>query len=367
MAWSPQQEDALRGVRLWLRTLGSQVFYLAGFAGTGKTTLARAIVEDVRGRTLFAAFTGKAALVLRRKGCEDASTIHSMIYKPHREDLDGQPTWRLDPNSDARYAGLIIVDECSMVDERLGRDLLSYGTKVLVLGDPMQLPPVSGGEGFFTAGRPDFTLTEIHRQARDNPIIHLSMIVREGGRLMPGRYGESVVLAPSDRDGLDQARVLAADQILVGTNKKRARNNRIYRKVTGKTGDMPRIGEKLVCLKNDHERKLLNGGLWSVDDVISTDSRNTRLVVQSDDDDDAYVQVRVPNAFFTGDEDKLDWVTKKHNDQFTFGYALTVHKAQGSQWNDVVLFDESPVFRENRTKHLYTGLTRAAEKVVVVQ
>ena len=139
----------------------------------------------VDGKVLFAAFTGKAALVMRSKGCERASTIHSLIYKT-RESGEEMPSFDLWDDAPASKASLIVIDECSMVDAELGRDLMSFGVPLLVLGDPAQLPPIQGG-GFFTDAEPDAMLTEVHRQAEDNPIIRLSMDIRDGRDLEPGR------------------------------------------------------------------------------------------------------------------------------------------------------------------------------------
>ena len=147
-----------------------------------------------------------------------------------------------------------------MVDEELGRDLLSFGKPVLVLGDPAQLPPVKGG-GFFTEAEPDVMLTEVHRQARDNPIIRLSMAVREGGRLPLGRHGESKVVRRTD---IDAAEVTRADQVLVGLNRTRRLYNARIRELLGFRDPMPAAGEKLVCLRNDKTQGLLNGGTWTV-------------------------------------------------------------------------------------------------------
>ncbi len=179
--WSPEQAAALDKVGLWLKRGDQPVFRLFGYAGVGKTTLARHVAEHASGKALFAAFTGKAALVLRSKGCYGASTIHSLIYNAD-EDKNGAPRFTLNKDGMASRASLIVIDECSMVDEELGRDLLSFGKPILVLGDPAQLPPVKGG-GFFTEAEPDVMLTEIHRQAADNPIIRLSQIIRTGGEV----------------------------------------------------------------------------------------------------------------------------------------------------------------------------------------
>jgi exodeoxyribonuclease-5 len=179
MLWSPQQDAALAAVARWLKAGEPRVFRLFGYAGTGKTTLARHIAESAGGDVAFAAFTGKAAHVMRGKGCKGATTIHSLIYRTRGEDENG-PTFTLNDDSAAGKSALIVIDECSMVDEEIGRDLLSFGKPVLVLGDPAQLPPIAGG-GFFTSAEPDVMLTEVHRQAFDDPIIRMSMIVREGG------------------------------------------------------------------------------------------------------------------------------------------------------------------------------------------
>src|SRR3954453_13791735 len=182
-SFTPHQDSALKAVADWLKAKPGRegtppIFRLFGYAGTGKTTMARHIAEGVDGEVKFAAFTGKAALVMRNKGCDNASTIPSLIYRP-RESGEEQPSFELWDDAPASKAKLIIIDECSMVDADLGRDVMSFGVPVLVLGDPAQLPPISGG-GFFTDAAPDAMLTEVHRQAQDDPIIRLSMQVREG-------------------------------------------------------------------------------------------------------------------------------------------------------------------------------------------
>jgi exodeoxyribonuclease-5 len=365
--FTPTQDDALKSVSDWMKAKPGtgntpQVFRLFGFAGTGKTTLANTIAEGIDGEVKFAAFTGKAASVMRGKGCRGASTIHSLIYRA-RESGEELPSFDLWDEAPASKAEMIIIDECSMVDAELGRDLLSFGVPLLVLGDPAQLPPIQGG-GFFTEAEPDVMLTEVHRQARDNPIVRLSMDIRAGEYLEPGRYGESEVVLKAD---LDPERVLKADQVLVGRNATRRSYNQRMRMRRGFTDPMPEAGDKLVCLRNNRKKGLFNGGLWSVKE---RGGRKTGIMTMRllPDDETATrgVKVSVRPECFTGGIDQIDWQRRKPYDEFDYGYVLTVHKAQGSQWDDVVLFDESFAFQESRERWLYTAVTRAAKRLTIV-
>ena len=370
--WSPQQDSALQAVSAWLKLpkhSRPQVFRLFGYAGTGKTTLAKELAAGVKGEVIFGAFTGKAAHVLHKKGCKGAATIHSLIYRVDDSAMTYEPRFILNRESPVADAGLIIIDEVSMVGEDLGRDLLSFGTPVLVLGDPAQLPPVRG-EGFFTNCDPDFMLTEVHRQAKDSPIIALATTIREGGRLSLGNYGESRVI---DRSDLDSGAVLEADQVLVGLNKTRIAYNRRIRELNGIADSAPRVGEKLICLKNDRNKKLLNGSLWTAAEVKNRTKKDRaanviRIAVRGEDwaPGSKTIDVKVREEFFNGDEASIGWEDMKGTDQFTFGYALTCHKSQGSQWPNVMVFDEAGAFREDANRWRYTALTRAAEQVTVV-
>ena len=374
MQFSTEQDAALVAVSNWLKQGYPQVFRLFGYAGTGKTTLARYLAEGVDGDVLFAAFTGKAAMVLRSRGAKKASTIHSLIYRPRGEELvededTGKsamtPLFTLNRQSPVAEAALIVIDECSMVDEDLGRDLLSFGTPVLVLGDPGQLPPVSGG-GFFTDHEPDVLLETIHRQARDNPIIDLAQMAREGRPILYGDYGGSSVIHRRD---VDQASVLAADQVLVGTNKTRRRYNQRLRDLKDFQGPLPAAGDKLVALRNDPAKGLLNGSLWQVVSAPNSAKAFMNLLISSEDDgmERMSAKIRVLKAAFENPEEEVPWQVRRRYDDFDYGYALTVHKAQGSQWSDVYLFDESWAFREHSQRWLYTAITRAAEKIIIVK
>jgi exodeoxyribonuclease-5 len=369
MSFSQQQGQAIQAVRKWLDDpKAPQVFRLFGFAGTGKTTIARELANEVKGSVHFACFTGKAALVLRKKGCFGASTIHSLIYEPIRLP-GGGVEFELKEDSAASAAALLVIDEVSMVGEDIALDLLSFGCKVLVLGDPAQLPPVFG-EGFFINATPDFMLTEVHRQAQDNPIIRMSMDVREGRGLTVGQYGSSAVVPRfSLKQSTLQEMLAVSDQVLCGTNRTRQSLNTLIRGQKGLIGDhnpaMPTVGDRLVCLKNKKDKNLFNGGLFDVLSVANDDSFS-QMEVRSLDEDVDTVNIQVPSELFIGSDKKKNWYDHRLYEEFTYGWSLTVHKSQGSQWDNVTVFDESATFKEHAAKHLYTAITRAAEKVTVI-
>lgn len=370
MQWTTQQAKALAEVARWASSPSAkQVFRLFGYAGTGKSTLAKEVANALRGdSTQYLAYTGKAALVMKSKGCGNAQTIHSAIYRVKEDETTGAIEFELNEDAEIRDKKLIVVDECSMVDSELGADLLSFGIKILVLGDPFQLPP-AGGEGVFTSSEPDIMLTDVHRQAEGSPIIRLSMDVREGRRLAAGDYGGMII----KRCQLDACMALDADQILVGKNATRRAYNRRMRSLLGIDTLYPLTGDKLVCLRNNRDKSLLNGGVWTVTQAERLPPQGVnhehpiRLRVTSNDCPGlGEVEIEVPAGFFTGDEDTIDWRVKRKYDEFTYGYALTVHKSQGSQWDNVLVLDESSAFREDAARWKYTAITRASERLTMV-
>ncbi len=407
MQWSPKQDAALKAVGDWLADPNrKQVFRLFGYAGTGKTTLARHFAESCGGTVLFAAYTGKAASVMRNSGCYNANTIHRLIYKPapksdvrllelrgHIAELTGRianptenedvalcqhqlaearkevadvekdlkrPAFVLNFESQVKMAKMVVIDECSMVNEAMGKDLLSFNVPILVLGDPAQLPPV-GGAGYFTEHDPDVMLTEIHRQAKDSPIIQLATMIREGKPVPAGTYGESIV---TPREQMDKDAVMKHDQILVGRNATRTACNIRARELLGRnTSHLPIISDRLVCLRNDHKVGLLNGELWTTLDSVTIDDDTLGLTIQNDESK-ATLNVEAHRHPFEGRE--LQYHERRLAQEFDFGYALTTHKAQGSQWGSVIVFDESRCFRADRLRWLYTAVTRAANRVTLV-
>ena len=400
MQWNNDQQKAIKAVNNWLKNPnGQQVFRLFGHAGTGKTTLAKHIAELSNRKVLFAAYTGKAAYVLQQKGCSDAQTIHSLIYvqksksearykkleaellsrgaqenpdpaimrelraqlKKEEENLR-RPAFSLNADSPLKSANMLIVDECSMVDERMGNDLLSYNKPILVLGDPFQLPPVGSG-GFFTDQPADYMLREVVRQASDNPVLAMATLVRENRSLPLGTYGSSEVL----RGRPDPDRVMAHDQILTGKNSTRSGANRRVRSLLGIDSPIPVVGDRVVCLRNDYDEGVLNGSLWKTTEV--SEAYEDQIIINLEDPEtgDRVEDLICHLAHFQGRGKDLNLWVRKEAQEFDYGYALTVHKAQGSQWGKVMIFDEGYVFREHRWRWLYTAITRASESVMVVR
>lgn len=411
MSLTPKQARAKDAVLRWFHDPAApQVFYLAGYGGTGKTFTIKSIVSEIAGRVLFAAFTGRAASVMRQSGCVGASTIHRLCYSPAgdppspesvqrlREELvrlrsvnepgaqktaervaehlrrveaeEGHkgPRFRLNPDSEVKHAKLLVIDEVSFVDERTGRDLESYGTKLLVLGDPAQLPPVFGA-GYFTSRDPDFFLDEIMRQELDNPIRYLAELARNG-KLMPlGKYGDSEVLRRGDP--VAQDRVLEADIVIVGRNRTRHACNHKIRRLRGLDQPTPVAGDRVICLRNDHDLGLLNGAQWIVDRCLpDLDRMTAKIEITSVDKDEKGRADRVEcetwlHHFFAR-EDELDFGERRDHVELDFGAAITCHKSQGGGWPKVVVFDESSAFGSNASKWRYTAASRASQRLTWV-
>lgn len=393
MKWSPQQDAALlKFKRWWDAGKEGNLFHIFGFAGTGKTTLAIELATSIGGNVAYAAYTGKAASVMRSKDCHGSTTIHQLIYttqqqsklrlvelerkkmeatepeeverleaeiKKERENLL-RPSFTLNEDSRAKKVDLIIIDEVSMVDERVGRDLMSFNVPILVLGDPAQLPPVKGS-GFFMTGEPEVTLTEVHRTALDNPVLHLATRIREGGVIAIGDYGESRVIS---RAKLEQGASLEYDQVIVGRNRTRVGANMSIRSQLGFEGDIPQVQDKLICLKNNHQLGIMNGTLYRVLEA-QQDSGYEILMRLESEDNNAEVEVEAYPQPFKGEE--VPRWSFEGLEEFAYGYAVTCHKAQGSEWPNVFIVDESNVFRSDARKWLYTAITRASNKVMVVR
>lgn len=396
---SAEQERAVSSFKHWWQTQPSASWVLAGPAGSGKSTIIESIVQSVVGKVFYICFTGKAAYILRRKGL-DAQTVHSLIYKAKARAEDKELTqaqqelkelrekipekdieknkdfinlqWKIksilkkgaplfDLLPELKNCSLLVIDEFSMISEKMGEDIMSFGIPVLACGDPNQLPPV-GAVGFFKKW--DFKLQEIHRQAQDSPIIYLATQARLGIPLKIGEYGNCSVFSRKDKDRI-RNEVLTTDQIIVGRNKTRVKCNNWTRKLLGITDPMPTLGERLVCLNNNSEKEFFNGAIWKVA-TQPEGSFEGSIVLDLEDETGTSAQAVVQCLSILGRESEIPHWDRLSSDVFTYGYALTCHKSQGSEWDNVLVFDESSQFQRNSKKHAYTAFTRAAKKLTIV-
>lgn len=366
---SSTQSAAIRAIVDWYGRKGQQEFYLAGFAGTGKTTIVDFAVQELKAKHKIrhvptAAYTGKAASVMRRKGNKNAQTIHSLIYVSSVDKKTGAVTFALSDESAAAKADLIVLDECSMVDEAMAKDLRSFGKKILIMGDPGQLPPVNG-QGAFTNRTPDVFLHEIHRQAAGSPILELATLVRQGQPLPADFHQGNVRVLPLTKD--TQPLIYRSDtQPLCGLNRVRWTYTQRIRTLLRFEGRRPLQGERLICCRNNRSLGLFNGGGAVLNDLKSEfkgSKGSWEIDVKMDDHKEpktgvAIDPVHFDNHFMHGEAKKLEVPGMRFN-EFDWGYVLTVHKAQGSSWDHVTVIDDSGTFRENRWKWLYTAITRA--------
>jgi exodeoxyribonuclease-5 len=391
---------------------GDLVFRIFGYAGTGKTTIAKHVVGEhfKESEVVYCTFTGKAALVMKKHGM-DATTAHSLIYTyvpPDKKVFietekklekigagEGDPEWgteaelqkllkdcqqpRFKLNTESELAGakLCGVDEVSMVNEPLAKDLLSFGVPLLVLGDPGQLPPVEG-TGYLTQGMvPNVMLDKIHRQAEGNPIIDFATRARQGKPIPfsqeKGSSARNLRLVQC-KDELEEI-FCNAGQILCGKNKTRLKLNAMMRASLGRSGLYPTPEDKLICLKNNKELGLFNG-LFVTMEKIHEDMGDYLIADLKTETGIEVPRARVLTAFFNeyeaeGTVKALNHWDRKDRVELDFGYAITVHKSQGSQWDNVVLYDDGMFAwssaKEARKQWLYTAITRAAENVTLIR
>jgi exodeoxyribonuclease V len=416
---SEHQKQCESAVLDWWNNTTKQDFLLDGPAGSGKSSLIQHVVRQViglpDGESLYATYTGKAAYVLRQKGVP-CGTIHRLIYiyKPASrtqiakvqaeiEDLKGQmamfgqidetvlrqkkselekltkPKFSLNEESALAGAKLLVLDECSMVGKQIADDLRSFGVRMLIIGDQHQLPPIRNKKGLdsfgFAADRqPDFRLTELHRAALDHPITAAATKARNGEPI-PYAIVESATggFARCLRRSIRAEDLVLYNQVLCGFNKTRYHLNNEMRQFLGYTGDLPNPGEKVIILKNKHDLGLFNGQFVTMTNVTRINDIMFNATIITEDGTDLgahqcyageYLDHKTPDPDrFVRDAHIADKLIHS-----TFGHAITVHKAQGSEWSTVAIWNDHWCYKRDPTMYqrwLYTAITRGADFVCV--
>lgn len=352
---SDEQRLALHQLTDFYKTSWDRVFVMHGLAGSGKTTVLSAMAREFP-HSMLCTFTGKAASILRLKTGLDAMTIHSAFYRLTEERLKKDGKQELvfkEAHSEGSLEGaLLLLDECSMINEAMAKDLIRTGAKIIACGDPGQLPPVEGKQFF---SKPDITLHTIHRQALESPIIRQAHAVRQGNPYEAD--GDAFRVAKHGE--LTAEEKLDADMILCWTNATKRAINRHMRELRGfQFMPHPQAGEPVLCLRNAPDYGIFNGAIYTLLEPFM--EGDTWIVIEVEG-----VPTRVDCVNFEGIKTGLP-VGVKATTWFDFGYALTVHKAQGSEWSNVILIDEYRR-REERKEWLYTGITRAADKITIIR
>ncbi|MBP7967094.1 AAA family ATPase [Candidatus Woesebacteria bacterium] len=385
MTLSHDQQHVLTKILEWYKTGKElkQFITLGGYAGTGKTTLIahlRRELEtiDPKLKVGFASYTGKATRVLKNKLDEQKvlskqdtiGTIHSLIYSPMVNDKEEIIGWKPKEKIDRK---LIVIDEGSMVDGTIWRHLLAYDIPIIVVGDHGQLPPIKGS--FNLMSKPDLKLEEIHRQARQNPIIGLSIQAREHGSIRPATYSDTVLKMTNESGEMQSfmnelLQNYSSDTlILCGYNTTRKRLNSSIRQSMGFESPQPMSGDRVICLRNNHRKNIFNGMLGTIVSLEPKDGAYYNAEIEMDGEDAPYTGLISKEQF--GSDTALNFTDKRAyimaGDLFDFGYALTVHKAQGSQARRVILFEErfKQMSDDQWKQWLYTAVTRAEEELYI--
>ena len=367
---------------------------ISGYAGSGKSTLVRFIIDAINvneENVCYCAFTGKAAEVLRKKGNKNVCTLHKLLYESIPKPNGGFIRKR----KKVLEYNIIVVDEVSMAPKTLMDLLFSHNVYVICLGDPGQLPPVSDNEDNHLLDNPHVFLDEIMRQAQESEIIQLTMKIRNNE---PIDYynGKDVKIIPYSE--LTTGVLEWGDQILTATNAKREAINNQMRSLAGRSG-APQDGDKIICLRNywddlsENGDALVNGSIgvlqnsfktWrEIPKIIKSNIRKFDILMGDiiiPETNDKYSLVEMDYNMFLTNRKCCDWklsyklgkLKEKYGEivpkEFTYAYAITCHKAQGSEWNNVVVLEENfPFDKIEHSKWLYTACTRASDKLVLVR
>lgn len=386
MPLSIGQFVTVQAARNWFYSLDDRPLFIQGYAGTGKTTVLQTLVGELGLNAAYLAFTGKAVSVMRSKLDNPAwlGTIHQATYRfsvtgeearyaellrqlrattdPQmalliRQHMRGLITTRFVPrdefawDSSARIS-LVVIDEASMVREDDGANVMrlarAAGIKVIAVGDPAQLPPV-GGRPFF---RPEDcncppVLTEVMRQEAGSPILALATEVRQGHQPRYGNYGPGLHICR--RRDLRAEWIPHYNQILCGSNATRKRINLERRTELDVAHLPPQPGERMIVLANDHGLGVMNGEIFT---VVALDDGD--IVGRFDDGRTVPMPMKL-------ETDEVERGAKQ-----TYAYAITCHKAQGSEFPSVLVYNDGFMFKEDAVKWTYTAVTRASSHLTLL-
>jgi exodeoxyribonuclease-5 len=352
------------------------IFIISGLAGTGKTSLVRILV-NILGlapyQVVYCSFTGRAVEILRRKGCQ-ANTIHKTFYSVRK--VDNKIRFSKKKNLSSAIK-LIVIDELSMVNDKMMNDIISFNIPIIGLGDHAQLPPIYGANKYIS--NPDVFLEDIMRQKGDLGILDLAQMSRKGEYIPFGTYTESKVIHVREIEDIEKY-----DIILCWKNATRKNLNIIVRSKLGIESDYPTKGEKLICLKNNYVHLLEYGDipifLVNGMDLISLADVSFHfedigscfpLIYGLSYIEGMSFKTRVHRGPFDSYKTGNNYIIPGEVDEdivfLDYGYAYTVHKSQGSEFDHVLIIDEFKGSADMYNRWLYTAITRARKSVTIAR
>ena len=396
MILNKKQEEGLMTVIDRYRR-GEKFTVIGGYAGTGKSTLVKFIVSALAAEgiipdkdVVYTAYTGKACNVLQKMGNKNVSTLHKLLFEA-RPLSNGK--FYFVPKNRIEYK-IIIVDEVSMVPLDMAKRLLEHNNIYVVFcGDPGQLPPISKNQDNHLLDRPHVFLDEIQRQSAESGIIQLSMKIRNGERIDNFKSGDALVLP---RQQLNTGMLTWGDIVLCATNNIRISLNQEIRNLKGFEKPIEE-GDKLICLSNYWEDignggsgcALTNGTIGTIKNLINQTFYPPRYLKLENipiltcdftsEMGEIYKGLNMDRHLIVNGESFLTpqqryklKQDKRSKDlvpyEFTYGYCITGHKSQGSQYDKVLVIEEKfPFDKVEHARWLYTCCTRAASRLVLVR
>lgn len=343
-----EQQDVVRGVVQSAKKDQEQVVTLGGFAGTGKTTCLNVISAALPSYAICA-YTGKAANVLRKKGME-ASTIHSLIYKPMMNERGGVEFFLKEPG-EATWDGFL-VDEASMVSREIYEDLLTFGLPIVFVGDHGQLEPV--GSNINVMIDPMYRLETVHRNAGE--IAHFAEHIRKGNKARTFHASEKVSFV--EPSSVTDEVMLDAGQMICAYNKTRVEKNARVRELLGYTKIVER-DERVMCLRNNKGRGLFNG-MQGV--ITKVHPKHAKFDFWSDGV--TYVDILFDSRQFGQEKNQFEF-GKDSPEPFDYAYCITCHKAQGDEWDNVLVFEQI-CDKWDHKRWAYTAASRAKQSLAWV-
>lgn len=347
-----EQKEVIRNI---VKDISSeQIISLGGYGGTGKSTIIKILLSAFENKGLNflpCAYTGKAANVLRKKGVGYANTIHSSIYEPYKDENDETYWYLKEKRSVREEIDGFIVDEASMVSKEIHEDLCSFDLPIIYVGDHGQLEPI--GTDFNLMKNPKYKLETIHRNAGE--IAHFAEHLRQGRPPLLFKCSNKVQIV--QHKAVEDRHLVSVDQVICAYNKTRVELNERARIEKNINFSYVAIGDKIICLRNNKSKGLFNG----MQGVVTKIRKNEHFDFVSDGT--LYENIKYHADQFGQETNK--YVNNTDSEIFDYGYAITCHKAQGDQFNNLIVFEQK-CNKWDHARWSYTAASRAINSLVWV-